>query len=79
MEERCERTDLPVSGCYHCRADTVVIRQHGTPEPVRNAIVVSTRARWNSTCPECKGTVVKGEMIYKATEPGSWVCSECVE
>jgi hypothetical protein len=82
-EPRCELTELLVSGCAHCRADTESIELFGQTRPIRTDTIRpeivrhSTRARYDSTCPECRGPVRKGELIFKG-DPG-WVCEGCVE
>jgi hypothetical protein len=73
-EERCERTDLPVSMCAHCLGHADVIAQ-AEPRYYPTESVPQTTAQFESRCPYCDGTIFPGDLIYRPQ--GIWVCEEC--
>lgn len=60
-EQRCERSDLPVSMCSHCR-------NTGTLERTRIA-------DYRTECHNCPRMINPGERIGRVE--GRWVCANC--
>jgi hypothetical protein len=85
MIERCERSELPVDMCAHCRGSEPVVRQHGTTvTKAVTAHLAATQARYEGWCGRCGGRVWVGQMIapaYKLLPNGGqktiWICEEC--
>jgi hypothetical protein len=74
-EPRCDRTDLLVSACAHCRGhDDLPGRVDALSPPE-----AWTRARYDYDrgCPVCHGCVSAGDRI--ALCDGVWVCETCGE
>jgi len=76
-EERCERTDLPVSMCAHClgHADDVTQAEPRHYPTGDTESIPCTTAQFESRCPYCEGTIFPGDPIYRPS--GVWVCEEC--
>ncbi len=70
-DTRCERTDLYVSQCGHCRP---------TPEPELIDLVITNRfpARFPGQCPVCDGRIREDDNIGR-TEDGEYVCEKCCQ
>lgn len=74
-EERCERTDLLVSQCAHCRP---------APPPTprdTSAFGPWFVARFESDCdgdggPQCLGVIEEGEPC-RSDGDGGWLCQGC--
>lgn len=70
-EPRCERTDLPVSMCAHCR-----------PSPVCGGVAPDERgpvftAEYHGTCAICDDHISPGDEIARLRE-GGYACEECL-
>lgn len=83
-DERCERTELLVDQCAHCRG-------HADPEadalaaesPRRYAVDVETPrttiAQYPGWCPQCSERIHPGDVITLrgSTDARAWCCTEC--
>lgn len=68
-EAWCEHTDLPRSGCGHCRPAV-------PPEPL--TVQAATVARFYGDCQGCGGSINEGDTIYLTDEHEAWICGGCV-
>lgn len=64
-EEWCDFTDLPKSGCEHCRP---------VPPPTPLRVMSVTLAKYSADCPVCGGIIAEGDPIYLTDEHETWVC-----
>ena len=68
-EERCERSELPVSMCAHCKGvDKVETFEH----VVEKKII----AQYSGSCGSCGDRVEAGVTTIGLSEDG-WVCEGC--
>lgn len=74
MTARCEKTELPVDGCVHCRG-------HDRPAPERRGWGTlygpATAARYPSDCATCGGHYPAGTPIHRS--PDGWTADCCPE
>lgn len=78
-EERCERTDLFVSQCGHCRGHADPF-QHANR--VRDALLASGRwiaAQYRGKCSSCGEWFGEGAAIQRDSAGASWVAECCAE
>ncbi len=64
---RCERTELLVEQCSHCRA-------HAAPELVE--VTARFFARFSGRCANCDGRIHEGDRIGRTID-GEYVCGGC--
>lgn len=62
MDLRCERTDLLVDDCAHCRVAGLGVAARKT-------------ADYSTTCTGCGGAISVGDRIGNVN--GNWVCPPC--
>lgn len=65
---RCEKTDLPVEMCSHCRG-------LDTPEVPKYTVAFSMPAKWDGLG-ACGHRTYQGDTIHK-TDEGQWICGPC--
>ena len=74
-EPRCERTDLPVSMCAHCRG-----HDH-TPDGVRFGTTIA--ARYPGRCALCDDHIEPDDLIAVVLDDhggaDGWACTACVD
>jgi hypothetical protein len=70
-EPRCERTELLVSQCSHCRGDEDLPGNRDALPPPS----AWTTARYEGHCPECEGDIDVGDRIALCGDV--WVCGSC--
>jgi hypothetical protein len=74
MTDRCERTDLPVDGCAHCRPKVV--------DPVLDDVLeLGPRftAQFSGACGSCDGYIHAGETIAALVDGPGYACPACIE
>lgn len=75
-EDRCPLTELPKTGCSHCRGD----RSHPA-EPDRVTLEeVGARfdAGYDGHCGNCGGRIRTGDVIARLLDGSGWACTECL-
>lgn len=70
-EPRCDRTDLPVSMCAHCRGHDV------TPSTARDYEPLFT-ARYDGRCAECDDPIDAGERIAPLADGSGYIHEDCI-
>lgn len=76
-EPRCEKTDLLVSMCDHCRPKLSVGVQQSRRR-VGNATMPAIEAQYDGWCPECDEAIEAGvDMIVRSDDDGYWIHEEC--
>ena len=75
-EARCDRSDLPVSMCAHCRGDRQVADPPASDRPAGYGPVFF--ARFDGRCADCGDQFVAGERIAALTDGGGYVCEDCI-
>jgi hypothetical protein len=78
----CERTDLPPSMCSHCRGlpwnppvnEAALVEAGTTDEPLARW-PRGMSAQFDSDCPACGETIVKGDLIV--LDGRRYVCEPC--
>jgi hypothetical protein len=77
-EQRCERSDLPVSMCAHCRGlDHVPTPIDDDPFDAPSDLGPTIAAKFDSECGNCGDPIAVGEPITSAYE--GWVHERCAE
>jgi len=66
-EPRCDRTDLLVSACAHCRGEP--------SRPAGSAVIQRSVAVYRSRCGGCEETIEVGDLIALTWD--GWVCEGC--
>lgn len=75
-EARCEFSDLPVSGCAHCRGHSSA----DAPSGLGAADVLSRfEARYDGVCEACGGRFGEGDVIARLADGSGYACGECLE
>lgn len=80
-DEYCEFSDLPKSGCGHCRSNSRVLPdtmfQANEKEDGRPAHAPRTwiTAEFPGRCAKCRSKIDPGDRIG-ANDPG-WICEDC--
>jgi len=70
VEPRCERTDLLVRDCAHCRGDELPGSRDTLPPPEWWTVALR-----DGGCPACHHRIRVGDRI--ALCDGEWVCEGC--
>lgn len=74
-EERCSFSDLPVSGCAHCRGNQApVAGDLLTPADVGPRFT----ARYDGECGACAGPFEEGDTIAALLVMGGYACPGCL-
>lgn len=72
-EEICERTDLPVSMCAHCRPASNI----DGPSPValrREGVII---AKYPGHCAFCPSPIEQGDRLKHDDETSRWIHETC--
>jgi hypothetical protein len=67
--ERCELTDLEVTGCAHCRGIT-------GQTPYYLTVGYRFTAKFTSRCPVCDRGIAEGDQMAKTVD-GEYICERC--
>src|SRR5436305_795781 len=76
LTTRCDRSDLPIASCAHCRG-------HELPaelEPLEPDVVDDRRvyvARAHHECGRCDEPIQPGDRVRRGGTRGGWLCPEC--
>ncbi len=73
-ELRCELTELPVSGCAHCRPKPVVL----DPGGLELLLGPQFTARFAGACGCCDGYINEGDTIAALIDGPGYACPECI-
>lgn len=78
-EARCEKTDLLVSQCAHCRPAPVVreVPFGGVPKIGSNVMIRFT-AKFEGQCGECGTHLSAGGEIGRSVD-GTYLCRDCCD
>lgn len=72
-EARCERSDLPVPMCAHCRGHQDPLGRLGEDD-VGPLFTASYRSR----CDRCDGDIHPGDTIAAFIDEAGYACEECL-
>lgn len=80
-EARCDKTDLLVTDCAHCRGNDRTIEEQFTAEAALRKAAYEAAPGWiisryPGDCAECGERFEAGEMIYKLLDVG-WISTCC--
>lgn len=80
-ETRCEKTDLLVTDCAHCRGNDLTIEEQVAAEASARKAAYEAAPGWiiskyQGHCAECNERFEAGEMIYKMPDVG-WISTCC--
>lgn len=73
VEARCEKSDLYVSQCAHCRGHVLDL----DVDPDAPVITARFRARFPGVCPNCEWEYGVGDLIGR-TADGARLCERCL-